>query len=251
MTQNQIAFRNAKENERHNLATEAENTRHNSQTEAAQWQSNVLADQHYQRQDKIAVYNAREAQRHNAAMEAETNRSNTEREADTDAARNQGWYSIGLGAAGAAVGGAATAIAKGLMNNKHKNNKNGGSNGGNSSGGEYQGTDPHARTKSSPTDYGVPLAEYPSLPNDGWAYNPAGAGTAESSVQSGINNARALEQGWITTALGALAAYGVREAEIKREVSDALSKIPAPEPNAGWVTIGSLPMMPGIGVPLF
>lgn len=95
MTANQIAAFVAKENARHNLATEEEltrsnktkeneNKRHNLATEmnASQTlelnralgnQQNIINEQHYQRLDS-------ESQRHNRAVEEETNRTNVAKE---------------------------------------------------------------------------------------------------------------------------------------------------------------------------
>lgn len=69
MTQNQIAYKNARELERHNKASEAEMTRHQQMSEALQRWSNALTN--YQ----IAVNNA-----HYQRMDAETERANRARE---------------------------------------------------------------------------------------------------------------------------------------------------------------------------
>jgi hypothetical protein len=72
MTQNQIAYKNATELERHNRATEAEQNRHQVVAEALQKWANAL--QNYQ----IAVNNA-----HYVRMDAETSRANKARESET------------------------------------------------------------------------------------------------------------------------------------------------------------------------
>lgn len=70
MTQNQIAYKNVKESERHNKAVEQETSRHQQMQEALNRWSNAL--QNYQ----IAVNAA-----HYARMDAETERANKAREA--------------------------------------------------------------------------------------------------------------------------------------------------------------------------
>lgn len=75
MTQNQIAYHNAKELERHNQATERETSRHQQVAEALQKWSNALTN--YQ----IAVNNA-----HYVRQDAETERANRARESQNIAA---------------------------------------------------------------------------------------------------------------------------------------------------------------------
>jgi hypothetical protein len=81
MTQNQIAYKNAREQERHNVATEQETNRHQLVTEALQKWANAL--QNYQ----IAVNNA-----HYVRMDAETQRSNKARETETIRSNLAGEY---------------------------------------------------------------------------------------------------------------------------------------------------------------
>ncbi len=84
MTRNQIAWFEAKEAKRHNVATETEtqrmNTivatetnRHNVASEGLQHEANVINQQHYERMDA-------ETNRHNVATERETERHNQQTE---------------------------------------------------------------------------------------------------------------------------------------------------------------------------
>lgn len=81
MTQNQIAYKNARELERHNQATEYETSRHQKVQEALSNWANAL--QNYQ----IAVNNA-----HYVRMDAETERANKARELENFRSNTTGEY---------------------------------------------------------------------------------------------------------------------------------------------------------------
>lgn len=74
MTSNQIAYHNAKETQRHNLATEQETNRHQVMQEALTRWANAIQDW------QVAVNNA-----HYARMDAETERANRARESQNAA----------------------------------------------------------------------------------------------------------------------------------------------------------------------
>lgn len=83
MTQNQIAYHNALELKRHNIATEAENKRHSMIEEGLKQRSNELAaesntitKQHYERQDAINAMHYERSDTLNELLASETYRSN-------------------------------------------------------------------------------------------------------------------------------------------------------------------------------
>lgn len=87
MTQNQIAYHNAKELERHNKATEQETSRHQMMQEALSRWSNALQNYqiavnnaHYVRQDAETARANRARESQNAVALAETQRSNVANE---------------------------------------------------------------------------------------------------------------------------------------------------------------------------
>lgn len=88
MTQNQIAYHNAKELERHNQATETENQRHSMREEELKMaanriaeQSNVITREHYERMDSINATHYANQDAYNRAALAEQQRSNLASEA--------------------------------------------------------------------------------------------------------------------------------------------------------------------------
>lgn len=88
MTQNQIAYHNALENERHNKAVEAENARHARVDEAIKQRSNELSEryneiqrEHFERQDAINATHYQTADKVQALLAEETMRSNVQSEA--------------------------------------------------------------------------------------------------------------------------------------------------------------------------
>lgn len=73
MTQNQIAYWNLQETERHNKAGEDENKRHNVTTEGETFRHNYVTEQ-------VSIADLNERGRHNRATEYETSRHNMETE---------------------------------------------------------------------------------------------------------------------------------------------------------------------------
>lgn len=84
MTQNQIAYWNLRESERHNLSTEQESKRHNIVGEKETYRHNITTEGETQRHnvmtENISIADLQERGRHNRATEAETYRHNVETE---------------------------------------------------------------------------------------------------------------------------------------------------------------------------
>lgn len=93
MTQNQIAYYNAQETQRHNQTMEqlqsaqtAEAVRHNVQQERLSAQSNAISEKHYERADTAGMTSAQASiiSANASALNAETNRSKYKMEYDIE-----------------------------------------------------------------------------------------------------------------------------------------------------------------------